>query len=189
VIEQGHPYEFLKVLREKPHAIFHLSKYVYKADSLLDERQYLSVSASDFSEEWVNREISSLRPDQELAIHSTITISGRTWHIPMIDFAVDGAIAGEMLDRLRLFLPRAVALNLAIFTSGRSFHAYSTALLSPKEWIGFMGRLLLVNPRDRKEIIDSRWIGHRLIGGFCSLRWSNNSGLYLGAPSRIKLPS
>ena len=189
MIEHDHPYEFLKALREKPQAIFHLSKYVSKADSLLDERQNLSVSASDFSSDWVNREVSSLRPDQELAIHSTITIDGRTWHIPMIDFAVDGAISAEVLDRLRLFLPRAVVLNLAVFASGRSFHAYSTALLSPKEWVSFMGRLLLVNPRGRRELIDSRWIGHRLIGGFCSLRWSNNSGMYLGAPSRVRLPA
>jgi hypothetical protein len=187
VINQDHPYNFLKALREKPQPIFQLSKYAYIADSLLDDRQHVSVNGPDFSDEWVNGQILSLRPDQEIAIHSTIQINGRSWHIPMIDFAVEDAISSTVFDRLRLFLPRAIAQNLAIYESGRSFHAYSTSLLSPKEWIGFMGRLLLVNPKGRKEIIDSRWIGHRLIGGYCSLRWSNNSGLYLGLPSRVKL--
>lgn len=188
MIGAGHPYYFLNDLLEKRNTIFQLSKYIYKADSLLDEREYVSICADEFTENWVNHTIHTLPGNQELAIHSKVTINGRTWHIPMIDFAVEGGLTSETVDRLRLFVPRMVVLNLAVFTSGRSFHAYSTSLLSPKEWLNFMGRLLLVNPRHGKEVIDSRWIGHRLIGGFCALRWSNNSGLYLGEPNRIKLP-
>lgn len=79
-------------------------------------------------------------------------------------------------------------LNMAVYGSGRSFHVYSTTLLGPKDWFDFMGRLLLINPRGQKEIVDTCWIGHRLIGGFGSLRWSNNSGMYLGSLSRISFP-
>lgn len=188
MIGKGHPYRFLTYLLQKPSAIFHLSKYVYTADSLFDAREFISVRADEFTEDWVNREIASLAADQELAIHSTVIVSGRTWHIPMIDFAAEGGLSGEIVDRLRLFVPKPVALNMAVYESGRSFHAYSTSLLSPKEWLQFMGRLLLVNPRGTREFVDSRWVGHRLIGGFCALRWSNNSGLYLGEPTRINIP-
>lgn len=48
-----------------------------------------------------------------------------------------------------------------------------------------MGHLLLINPRNGAEVVDTRWVGHRLIGGFGSLRWSNNSGQYLGLPTRV----
>lgn len=188
MISDGHPYYFLSNLLNKPGAIFHLSRYVYTPDSLLDEREAISVDVDDFTEQWVSQALNGLAANQELAFHSTVIIGGRTWHIPMIDFAQEEPLSGEVVDRVRQFLPRSVAMNMAVFSSGRSFHAYSVSLLSPKEWLNFMGRLLLVNPRGAKEIIDSRWIGHRLIGGFCSLRWSNNSGLYRGEPVRIPLP-
>jgi hypothetical protein len=168
-------------------AVFHLSKYTYKADSLFDERDCLSVHSDTFTENWVAQTITSLSSNQELAIHSNVIIKGRTWHIPMIDFAAEMEISRQTIDRLRQFLPRSVFLNMAFFASGRSFHAYSTALLSPKEWHGFMGRLLLITPARGTELIDSRWVGHRLIGGFCSLRWSNNSGLYRGEPRLITM--
>lgn len=188
MINKHHPYHFIAPLLQRHDAVFHLSKYVYKADSLFDERESLSLRTSEFSEEWVNQAIKSLAPDQELALHSNVIIGGRTWHIPMIDFAVEGDLSGAVVDRMRHFLPRAIMLNMAIFASGRSYHAYSTTLLAPKDWLNFMGRLLLINPRGAQEIIDTRWVGHRLIGGFCSLRWSNNSGIYRGQPSLIKMP-
>lgn len=188
MIGEGHPYHFLSYLLKRQEAVFHLSRYVYKPDSLLDEREAITVRVDDFTQTWVSNALNSLAADQELAFHSTVVIGGRTWHVPMIDFALDGPLSGEVVDRVRQFVPRSVAMTMAVFSSGRSFHAYSTTLLSPKEWLNFMGRLLLVNPRGGKEVIDSRWIGHRLIGGFCSLRWSNNSGLYRGEPVRIPLP-
>ena len=62
--------------------------------------------------------------------------------------------------------------------SGRSFHAYSLRLISPKEWREFMGRLLLLNLPGRSSFIDSRWVGHRLVAGYASLRWTANSEQY-----------
>ena len=84
------------------------------------------------------------------------------------------------------YLPRRVVNDLLIFASGRSFHAYSPMLLRPKEWREFMGRLLLVNPPNAEQIIDARWTGHRLHGGFSSLRWSWNTGHYQRAPEFLK---
>lgn len=188
MISKEHPYHFISPLLEKANSTFQLSKYVYKADSLLDEREYISVRAKEFTEEWTATTIRSLATNQELALHSKILINGRTWHIPMIDFAIEEILTEDAVSRLRLFIPKSVRYDLGVFASGRSFHAYSTTLLSPKEWLGFMGRLLLINPRNGKQIIDSRWIGHRLIGGYCALRWSDNSGLYRGEPRRLNIP-
>lgn len=184
MITEQHPFYFLLPLFEKDHAFFSFSKYVYAPDSLLDEREVLSFPAEDISEETISQEIASLRPDQELALHSNVSIKGKNFHIPMIDFSTEKELNSAIFDRLSRYLPKSLMLNMAVYKSGRSFHAYSTTLLSPKEWINFMGRLLLINPRNQSEIVDSRWVGHRLIGGFGSLRWSNNSNLYLGLPSR-----
>jgi hypothetical protein len=35
-----------------------------------------------------------------------------------------------------------------------------------------MGRLLLLNLPEKPCLVDTRWVGHRLIGGYAALRWS-----------------
>lgn len=188
MIPSTHPYAFLKPIFDKPDSIFNLSKYVYTPDSLFDERECFQLRGEELSAGRVSDEISALRANQELALHSNIQIKGKTFHIPMIDFSLEKSFSGETFNRMSLYLPKALMLNMAIYDSGRSFHAYSTTLLGPKDWHEFMGRLLLINPRNKPEIVDSRWIGHRLIGGFGSLRWSNNSGQYKGLPTRTNFP-
>jgi hypothetical protein len=175
-------------LFQKNNSVFSLSKYVYTPDSLFDEREYLLIPGEDFSKTRIEAEIESLRPDQELALHSNVTIKGKTFHIPMIDFSVAEFNDEDIFNRMSRYLPKSFMLNMAIYASGRSFHAYSTTLLGPKDWHNYMGRLLLINPYGQPEIIDTRWIGHRLIGGFGSLRWSNNSRQYLDLPSKIAFP-
>ena len=184
MIDLEHPFFFLEPLFSERGAVFHFSRYVYTPDSLFDEREFLDVSGSDLTVEWLEDAVRELKVDQELAIHSNVTIDNRTWHIPMIDFAAD-RLATHKLDRVRAFLPPRVFTSMAFFYSGRSFHAYSSTLLSPKDWLGFLGRLLLINPKDGETIVDSRWVGHRLIAGYCSLRFSNNSHHYLGVPKKV----
>ena len=188
MITDNHPFNFVQQLFQRDDATFSFSKYVYTPDSLFDEREFLSISGVDLTEARINSEIGLLRPDQELAMHSNVRIKGKNLHIPMIDFSIEEAVNREVFDRMSRYLPKALMLNMAVYSSGRSFHAYSTTLLAPKEWLDFMGRLLLINPCNQPDIVDSRWIGHRLIGGFGSLRWSNNSGQYLGSPARISFP-
>lgn len=188
MITEQHPFHFVRQLFFRDDAIFSFSKYIYTPDSLFDEREILTFSGEELTEERINQEIASLRPDQELAIHSNVRIKGKNFHIPMIDFSTEKTVDEEVFYRMSRYLSKTLMLNMAVYSSGRSFHAYSTTLLSPKEWLDFMGRLLLINPRSQADIVDSRWIGHRLIGGFSSLRWSNNSGQYLGLPLRITFP-
>ncbi|WP_434735547.1 primase 1D-like protein [Candidatus Accumulibacter propinquus] len=188
MISQNHPFHFLSSLFRKEGATCEFSKYVYAPDSLLDEREIISVSSDDLTETWIESTLSSLRPDQELAIHSKVSMAGRNWHIPLIDFSLEKDFSHDVFDRMCRYLPKSVMLNMAVYSSGRSFHAYSTTLLTPKEWYVFMGRLLLINQRDVGDVIDTRWVGHRLIGGYGSLRWSNNSGQYLGLPTKVRFP-
>lgn len=186
MINTDHPYFFVERLRDKKNIIFQLSKYIYKPDSLFDEREFIDISSEDLTEENIVKLIKSLNSDQELAIHSKVTVNGRTFHIPMIDFSIKGPLTIDTVYRLNQFIKKNICNNMEFYNSGRSLHAYSTTLISPKQWFEFMGRLLLINTKG-KEIIDNRWIGHRLLGGYSSLRWSNNSGLYLCEPHTIKL--
>lgn len=186
MIRSDHPFYFLKNIFAKEDAYLYLSKYVYRRDSLFDERENIKIAMSDISEKWLNETISQLEPNNELALHSKVTIKRKTFHIPMIDFAYKGNIL-DKIDRIENFLPIKIKKSLAFFKSGRSFHAYSTLLLGPKDWYDFMGRLLLINKLNEEQIIDTRWIGHRLIGGYCSLRWSNNTSQYLDIPRRVNI--
>lgn len=187
MIAESHPVRFLAPLFKRE-ATFTLSKYIYTPDSLMDERELVSVEGRKLTDEWVEEIVAHLRPDQELAFHSAVRIGGKLWHVPMIDFSVEKGMPDKIFDRMSQYLPKSVMLSMGIFASGRSFHAYSLSLLSSREWYDFMGRLLLINPRSGQALIDTRWIGHRLIGGFGSLRWSNNSGQYAGLPSRVPFP-
>ena len=186
-----HPIQFILQVATKQNYEFTFSKYRYESDSLSDEREIFKASSSQLNIDWLQDIIANLEAGQELALHSSILNrdSKRRFHIPMIDFAISPAHANEVYDRLVRFIPKKILTNMAVYDSGRSLHAYSATLLTKQEWFDFMGRLLLVNPKDSNEaIIDNRWVGHRLIGGFSSLRWSNNTELYLSCPSKVKYP-
>lgn len=184
-----HPVQFIMQIATKQKCEFTFSKYRYEPDSLVDEREIFQISSAELNAEWLEDVIANLENRQELALHSTVIIANKRLHIPMIDFAISSSQSDEMYDRLVKFIPKRILTNMVVYDSGRSLHAYSATLLKKQEWIDFMGRLLLVNPKDGNEIIvDSRWIGHRLMGGFSALRWSNNTGLYLAYPSKVKYP-
>jgi hypothetical protein len=186
MIAHDHPFFFLEPLFAREGAIFHFSRYVYTPDSLFDERDLFEVGGTDLSVEWLEDQFKALNPDQELAIHSKVIVDNHTFHVPMLDFATD-QIGAEQLQRVKMFLPNRVFATSAFYHSGRSFHAYSTTLLGPKDWHAFLGRALLINARDNRQIVDARWIGHRLIAGYCSLRFSNNSGQYQGLPRQVSI--
>lgn len=188
MISADHPFFFLSPALREREGTCTVSKYVYTPDSIFDQRTSLQVPTSALSESWIDQLLNTLLPDEELAFHSNLSIRGRTWHVPMIDFAAPADTVAAAVDRLRMCLPRDVYQGIAFFASGRSLHAYSLAVLSPREWIEFKGRLLLANPREGKELVDTRWIGHRLLGGFSSLRWSKNTTQYLDYPRRFPVP-
>ena len=186
MIDETHPYEFLKSIFElHPSMEVHFSKYVYKPDSLFDERYIFKIGADKVSNTWLKSVVGNLKSDEELALHSNVLLGGRTLHIPMIDFSRKENLDAVAVERLGYFVAKNIIRQMEYFSSGRSFHGYSTCLVRPKEWRQFNGRLLLVNSSDSPDIIDARWVGHRLIAGYSSLRWSCNTKQYTGYPVRI----
>lgn len=160
-----------------------LSKYKYTPQSFSDERSYLSIPFKQFDEKMLYDIINSLSLNEELAFHSLIESFGDSYHFPLIDFGnVDRGIidTGPLLE-----LATHWDMSFYIYNSGRSYHAYANKLIKSSDWIGFMGSLLLLNKPSGFKLIDERWVGHRLLGGYAALRWSNNSSYYKKLPTLV----
>ncbi|WP_111894923.1 hypothetical protein [Acinetobacter sp. MB5] len=187
MINDDHPYFFINSFLDNE-STYSLSKYIYLPDSLSDERITHQVDGLNFNLEYLANTLKSLEKNQELAFHSIIkTKYGKTYHIPMIDFYTE-KLNIDVYYRLKNFIDYKILSNMTFYRSGNSFHGYSSKLLTQKEWLNFMGSLLLVNPPKLTNlIIDDRWIGHRIMSGFSSLRWSNNSGIYKSIPQKTNL--
>lgn len=158
----------------------HFSRYRYSPQSVEDRRILFKVPLNLVTAEWLERQLVQLSSDEELAIHSKITKERKVRHIPMIDFAV----ARDEIVKLTEWSQEYLDIQFQLFASGRSFHAYGTRPVTTAEWRRLMGLLLLGNLPNRAPVVDSRWIGHRLMAGYSALRWSKNTGHYEGWPVR-----
>ena len=161
------------------------SVYRYVPRDLSDQRRLVTVPVERLAERY--EELSrTLGDGEEIAFHSSVNgAAGETLHIPMIDF--HGASIDEHVPELEALLSEWGIPRMALFSSGRSFHGYGLALFDAKEWVRFMGRLLLLNPppEDRSPWVDARWIGHRLMSGSGALRWSWSSSDYHAEPALV----
>lgn len=120
--------------------------------------------------------------------------SGYTMHIPMVDFTVPtdkfnpltdaDAALGEIGKKTSV-----CAASLDFYSSGRSYHAYGRELLTEEEWLNFMASLLLVNRPEHPELIDTRWVGHRLMQRSGALRFTKTSPKYLAFPKLLEYPA
>lgn len=187
---ESHPFLVANKLVERHSGLltFEFSRYRYVRHTLEDPRETFEVKGWELTEERVRRLFSSLGADEELAIHSRVhhPVFGEM-HIPMIDFVS----SRQRLDLslLASYLGKDITDELFLFDSGRSVHAYSMRLISNVEWTPFMGTLLLLNLPKKSQIVDPRWVGHRLRAGYSALRWSFNSPNYLKWPKRIPEPT
>ena len=171
------PLDFLEILFDKQKITdCEISHYKYVPQSFEDSRIIKKIKTENIRN-YVNT--TNLESHEELAIHSRINKSGGEYHIPMIDFDTNNK---ENIKKIKPLLNKFNIKSGIIFSSGNSFHMYGDSLLCGREqWIKFMGTAL----RDysyKTHIIDCRWIGHRLISGYSSLRISNNSGKYKKKP-------
>lgn len=185
---EAHPFAFVREILSAEDGDWTLSfsKYLYRPQSVFDQRELVEVSASDLDSSWIEGQISTLQPEWELALNSKIIDPrGRTHHIGMIDFVGRPDIS-LVSERIRLVLGPQWALRVEYFDSGRSLHGYLGGLMRPGEWHQYLGRLLLMNFPDSAPIVDARWIGHRLLGGYSALRWSANSSYHFHVPVRTR---
>jgi hypothetical protein len=159
----------------------HFSRYRYVPQALDDTRIHLSTPLEEVTLPWLIGQLSCLDPDQELAMHSTLTRGRRVMHIPMVDFASKAITAAEVLNWANQHL----GIELQLFDSGRAYHGYGLRPVSALQWVRLMGLLLLANLPDKAPVVDTRWIGHRLLAGYSSLRWSKNTLQYIRLPTQV----
>lgn len=159
------------------------SRYTHNPQQMYDQREFLSYSSTELSEGFLEHQLHMLNYDQELALHSRISTPGGFLHIPMIDLGTK-----ELTLSDRLVLQKFSDFNgydFEVFQSGRSYHLYGTKLLEHWQWHQLMGSVLLLNEPSGKRLIDTRWVGHRLIAGYGSLRLSLNTTKYKSYPNYI----
>jgi len=182
-----HPiHQIIQLVRHMENATLHFSEYSYLPQELLDERKIFQVKAAALSEEWFEEQIKNLPDNTELAFHSLIVAERKSLHLPMIDFCSPISEFLQAKNTVSKLLPSHINSSLKFYSSGRSIHAYGSTLLRPIDWRNFMGRLLLANYPDKKPTVDARWIGHRMIAGYATLRLSCNSSTYLEYPELIQ---
>ena len=187
MIFDSHPIRFAQSLAEKLGAGWKLSfsSYFYRPSSVFDERFIFWVDAAEVTDDWLSSQLEGLPEGWELAFNSTIRDDrGRTHHVGLIDFAEDATIISAQSAVHRMLGDDALR-SLSIYDSGRSYHGYISELMIPKEWRSFLGRLLLMNGVSSAPVVDSRWIGHRLLGDYCALRWSMNTSWYRSMPKKV----
>lgn len=162
-------------------AYVEMSKYQYVPQSFNDYRSTFFLPVSNVNENSLLELLMTLEADQELAMHSKVQIGSESYHIPMIDFGSKGTspAASETIKELCRYWNMA----FSIYESGRSFHAYGNRLLTEEQWLQFMGSLLLLNKPSGYKLIDERWVGHRIMGGYSALRWSKNTSHYKRFPT------
>jgi hypothetical protein len=180
-----HPIAFVRTLRARfgDDLILSFSRYRYIRRSREDHRQSFVVPIRDVNQRWLAGELCKLHPDEELALESRVRIRQVIRHIPMLDFV---SFKPEELAAVTNVLPQYKIREAFIYSSGRSFHAYFPLLITATEWVRFMGSALLCNTPSNPRVIDQRWVGHRLIGGFGALRWSWNTSAYRTQPKRVR---
>lgn len=162
--------------------LFYFSKYEDLPGDY-GRRIVIEVSKKDLTFDTIEKNIKDLKKNEELSILSLIKINGVPYHFAMIDFLAKKRSNStiQALNKTCEFWD----MMFNVYNSGRSIHAYGTKLLTQSQWVGFMGYLILLNEKSGEKVVDSRWVGHRLMSGYSSLRITNNSGKYKTAPIYI----
>ncbi|GKW06702.1 hypothetical protein [Pectobacterium carotovorum] len=179
-----HPISYINEIAGDIKATLNYSKYYYFPQSIEDNREVFSIDKSFITQSWFEEQLFSLDKYQELSLNSLLIYKNRKYHIPMIDFSIkrNEKSSLEMISELAWYW----SMDFIIFSSGRSYHAYGTRIIKNSEWIKFMGSLLLLNIQGKtNNLIDTRWVGHRILSGYSSLRWSNNTSQYKQYPIYI----
>lgn len=181
---ESHPLGFVYSLRERygDELLLSFSRYRYSPKTRKDDRFRFKVPIGLVDSMWFAGQLGNLDSLQELALESVVKVGKRVRHIPMLDFR--GMTKGQLSAILEIF-PSNYSNDLQVYQSGRSYHAYFLRLLTPSQWIKFMGSSLLCNSPTDGSVVDQRWVGHRLIAGYSALRWSCNTPHYKSYPTKV----
>jgi len=187
VNQVSHPLAVVQKIKEMhsdADLIFEYSIYTPGPPGITLSRRIKQVNGDDVCQSWLQNELDNLSNGEELAWHSKVLCSGKTFHIPMADFM--GQLDHNSIARISALL-HAFDGKLFVYDSGRSLHVYVGSLIDANEWHSYLGTVLLLNPSGTsvEHIVDCRWVGHSLENGFSALRWSLNTERYTKLPSLI----
>lgn len=132
----------------------------------LGGRRTFRVLAQDVSEEKIRELHSEAGENRAIGITSVVeTLDRKRRHIPMMDLKsrVSGFNQRAIVDLFKSVRNEPGVL----LDSGNSYHYYGLQTVDESSWRAFLGECLLFSP-----VVDSRYVGHRLIDGFCVLRVS-----------------
>jgi len=183
---KNHPLQVIKKIIKQygMGIVFEFSKYKYTPLSLDEQRISFRMPAANINEQTLEYTFSELGRDEDLSLHSRVLFeNGFYRHIPMIDFR--GSVTKGRCEIIMKVLGEDKYKQIWLYESGKSYHGYICSLIDENEWRWFMGTLLLLNFPGKEEIIDWRWVGHRLRGGYGALRWSCNANSYLRLPRKV----
>lgn len=162
------------------------SYYKYIPQSVLDDR--VIVSLNNPTIESIIALINKCPADHEVAFHSRykfLTHTRKARFLPVIDFMCHANNIKSAAQIARKILPPSLWKSLYFYDSGRSMHGYIKSEITKPDFIDFMGRCLLMNMPNEAELVDTRWVGHRIMAGYGSLRISHNTQQYLLEPRLI----
>ena len=82
---EKHPFRVVRLLIERTNDSIELefSRYIYTPQQLFDQRHTFHVAGSQVSIAWFQEQLASLGSDEEIALHSKVTLNNRTYHIPI----------------------------------------------------------------------------------------------------------
>lgn len=169
-----HPIDFIESLIAADNRIakVRISVYRYHPESLFDDRTTYVVPVKQLRAKYEMLK-EQLSDNEDIAFHSVVTVHDKQElkrHFGLVDFVAADIMQVE--PAAEALVAEYASARCALVHSGRSYHLYIGTLLTPSSWTKFMGRLLLLNLRNGPPVIDTRWVGHRLMGGYSALRWS-----------------
>lgn len=155
-------------LKNRKHVDFFVDNGLTHFHGLKAERY--TVLAEDLRTNGIGGVTKHLPSEHGLSVCSDIKLTnGARMHMPMMDFSIAPSDASQQL--LLTILGKVGQEKGILVNSGNSYHFYGCALMKEDEWRAFLGQSLLLSP-----ITDSRYIAHRLVDGYCSLRILDHVG-------------
>ena len=131
------------------------------------------IKKDSLNESCIEKLQAKLQEQIQIGIWSKVKLENNKYgHIPMMDFELNKSARNLaiLIERLR----KCGISDGWILETGDSYHYYGSRILSEREWIDFMAKMLLtsiVHTRDNiEQVADPRYIGHSLRRGGCVLR-------------------
>ncbi len=181
---KDHPVALIPQIREKwgDRAVLEFAVYTYIPQQV-GLRELFQIAAIEVTPEWFADQLAQLKTGQEIALQSRIeTENGDKFHIGMLDFALTSKKFDPRPILRRHLGP--LADQIEFYRSGKSFHGYVIDKFRDEthDLTAFWARALLCEEHGPRDIVDTRWIGHRLEAGYGALRWSCHTKPYKQLP-------